>query len=242
MFDQKTVERLRVVYNSEHPHETPISKENTWESLKKRFRKKCKAGKSECIIANMFQRPKAPNSWINKPNEWLSSDDIENVEKRYMKLFPSYKFLGCIPIDFDLKSETGKCLVNTLCSLKIRDLKKEGFTQFGIVFNTDVHNGPGEHWFALYCDIRPEVQARVTYFDSYASQPEPEIKELMSRWNDEIPMEATYNTTKHQFKDSECGMYCLYYHYCCLNDIPMDEKIPDNIMELLFRQLLFKVG
>jgi hypothetical protein len=240
MFDKKTLENLRKVYNSEHPHENPLNGD-VWDSLKFRLRKKCRTGKSECIIAQMFQRPKAPDAWINKHNEWLSADDIDRVEKEYMKLFPSYKFLGCIPIDFDLKSETGKCIVNTLCSLKIKDLHKEGFTQIGIVFNTDVHDGPGQHWFALYCDIRPNVVSRVTYFDSYASKPEPEIVELMSRWNQEWPMEATYNTTKHQTKDSECGMYCLYFHYCCLNEISMDERVPDEIM-VLFRQLLFKVG
>jgi hypothetical protein len=242
MFDEKTLQQLQKVYNSEHPHETPINSTDIWTSLKKRLHKKCKTGKSECIIANLFQQPKAPNSWITKPNEWLSSIDIENVENRYMNLFPSYKFLGCIPIDFDLKSKTGQCLVNALCSLKLKDLKKQGFNQIGIVFNTDVHDGPGEHWFALFCDIRPNVTARVTYFDSYATEPEPEIKQLMSRWNDEIPMEATYNLTKHQTKSSECGMYSLYFHYCCLNEIPMDERIPDDVMTLLFRHLLFKVG
>jgi hypothetical protein len=158
-----------------------------------------------------------------------------------MKIFPSYKFLGCIPIDFDLKSKTGQCIVDALCSLKLKDLKKQGFTQIGIVFNTDVHDGPGEHWFALYCDIREGVAPRVTYFDSYASKPEEEIKRLMSRWSEEIPMETTYNITKHQTKDSECGMYCLYFHYCCLNEVPMDERVPDEIM-VLFRRLLFKVG
>ena len=50
MFDAKTLDRLRNVYNEEHPHETPISGD-VWESLKTRLRKKCKTGKSECIIA-----------------------------------------------------------------------------------------------------------------------------------------------------------------------------------------------
>ena len=239
MFDEKTLETLKTVYNSEHPNETPITG-NIWSALKQRLRKKCRAGKSECIIAHMFQRPKAPDSWINKPNEWLTSEDIDRVEHAYMKLFPSYKFLGCIPIDFDLKSKTGQCLVNALCSLKLKDLKQKGVTQIGIVFNTDVHDGPGQHWFALYCDLRPK-QERVTYFDSYASKPEPEIQKLMARWSEEIPMDTTYNTTKHQYKDSECGMYCLYFHHCCLNNIPMDERVPDEIM-VLFRRRLFKVG
>lgn len=246
MFDKETLENLKKVYNSEHPRESPISGD-IWNSLKSRLHKKCKNGKTECIVANLLSRPKAPSSWITKPEDWLSSTDIENVEKSYMKLFPTYTFLGCIPIDFDLKSESGKCLVNTLCSLKIKDLRSKGFKKFGIVFNTDKHDGPGKHWFALFCDTDESLEfPRVTYFDSYATKPEKEIEVLMKRWKDEIDLlnigktDLTRNETRHQYKDSECGMYSLYFHYCCLLEIPMDERIPDDVINK-FRQLLFKI-
>jgi hypothetical protein len=69
----------------------------------------------------------------------------------------------------------------------------------------------------------------------------------MKRWKEEWdatgvhdkPMLTTYNTTRHQFKDSECGIYSLYFHYACLNNIPMDQKIPDDVINV-FRRLLFK--
>lgn len=249
MFDKELLENFRKVYNSEHEDKIKDS-DDVWSELKRKMHSKCKTGRVECIVAHLMNRPKAPQSWMVNPTEWLSSIDIENVEKQYMKLFKKYKFLGCIPIDFDLKSKSGKCLVNFLCSLKIKDLISQGFYQYGIVFNTDKHDGPGQHWFALYCDIRPELEyGRVTYFDSYANKPESEIKVLMSRWKTEIdslnlfkkPMELSRNTTKHQFKDSECGMYSLYFHHCCLLEIPMDERIPDDVMNK-FRQLLFKVN
>jgi hypothetical protein len=251
MFDKELLLNFRKVYNKEHPNESPIKEsDDIWSSLKQKLHSKCKSGRTECIVAHLLTRPRAPNSWITKPYDWLSSIDIENVEKQYMKLFPKYKFLGCIPIDFDLKSESGQCLVNVLCSLKLKDLYSDGFSKFGIVFNTDKHDGPGQHWFALFCDISPELEyGRITYFDSYATTPEPEIKVLMSRWKQEIdslnmfkkPMELSRNITKHQFKDSECGMYSLYFHYCCLLEIPMDERIPDDVMNK-FRKLLFRVG
>jgi len=249
MFDKELLENFRKVYNSEHEDKIKDS-DDMWSELKRKMHSKCKTGRVECIVAHLMNRPKAPQSWMVNPTEWLSSIDIENVEKQYMKLFKKYKFLGCIPIDFDLKSKSGKCLVNFLCSLKIKDLISQGFYQYGIVFNTDKHDGPGQHWFALYCDIRPELEyGRITYFDSYANKPESEIKVLMSRWKTEIdslnlfkkPMELSRNTTKHQFKDSECGMYSLYFHHCCLLEIPMDERIPDDVMNK-FRQLLFKVN
>lgn len=247
MFDKELLEHFREVYNYEHPHEQPIEKDDVWSGLKKRLHKKCRTGKSECIVSHLLSKPKAPNTWMTNPNEWLSSEDIERVEKQYMKIFPKYKFLGCIPIDFDLKSKTGQCLVDALCSLKIKDLMQEGCTQVGIVFNTDTHDGSGKHWFALFCDVSPELEyPRITYFDSYATKPEKEVKVLMNRWKQEIDSlgkntDLTRNTTRHQYKDSECGMYSLYFHYCCLLHIPMDERIPDDVITH-FRKLLFYMG
>jgi len=251
-FEATNIDHLRTVYNSEHPKETPIpssSPEEIWKSLQSRFHKKCKLGKAECVISHMLSRPRAPESWIAKPTEWLSSLDIERVEKQYSKLLPYYNFLGCIPIDFDLKSPTGKCLVDALCSTKLQDLYNKGTRQIGIIFNTDVHTGPGQHWIALFCDLRPELEyPRITYFDSYAEKPEEEVQRLMKRWKESWettkihskPMALTYNTTAHQRKDSECGMYCLYFHYCCLLEISMEERIPDDVIQS-FRQLLFKI-
>lgn len=251
MFDDEQIEHLRMVYNKEHPHEQPIpAGGDTWVALKSRFHDKCKEGRGECIIANLMQRPKAPDAWIANPEEWLSSIDIEKVERQYERLFPEYAFLGCVPIDFDLKSETGKCLVSTLCSLKLKDMYAKGKTQIGIVLNTDVHTGPGQHWIAVFCDIRPELEEpRIVYFDSYSQTPEKEVRTLMKRWRDQWaetgihskPMRMEYNATRHQYKDSECGMYCLYFHYACLVEVPMDERIPDKVINT-FRRLLFRVG
>lgn len=84
--------------------------------------------------------------------------DIEALEKEYEKLFQDYKFLGTVPIDFDLHSETGECLVSALCRTRIDKLFKEGYHKIGIIFNTDPHDGPGEHWVALFADIRPELE------------------------------------------------------------------------------------
>jgi hypothetical protein len=246
MFDEETLKAFQTVYNSEHPNEQPITGD-IWESLKQRFQKKCKAGKTSCIISHLLSRPKAPDSWITQPEDWLSSTDIENVEQGFEKLFPKYKFLGCIPIDFDLKSKSGQCLVNVLCSLKVAELQKD-YNQIGIVFNTDKHDGPGKHWFALFADVDASLKnPRVTYFDSYGTKPEKEVNILMTRWKDEIDQlglgktELTRNTTRHQYKDSECGVYSVYFHYCCLLGIPLDERIPDEVINK-FRKLLFKVG
>jgi hypothetical protein len=252
-FDKDEVEHLRQVFNKEHPGETPIppgDMHSTWNELKRRFHAHCNADAPECIISSMLSRPKAPDSWVANPEEWLSSDDIDHVEKQFEKLFSKYDYLGTFPIDFDKKSQTGKCLVSALCSLNLRELYSAGKTQIGIVFNTDVSTGPGKHWIAVFCDIGPEFEyPRMTYFDSYSHKPEKQIQVLMKRWRDQWletnvhsqPMKLTYNKTRHQYEDSECGMYCLYFHFCCLLGIPMETRIPDPVVRG-FRGMLFRVG
>ena len=89
----------------------------------------------------------------------------------------------------------------------------------------------------------------MTYFDSYSKKPEPEIQRLMARWKEQWdatnihskPMELTYNKTRHQYENSECGMYCLYFHFCCLAGVPMERRFPDDVIRS-FRGVLYSVG
>jgi len=252
VFDEQEVERLRQVFNKEHPDETAIPKgsaEDSWAALQKRLGARCKTGRTECIVGSLLPKPKAPGKWATKKDEWLSSDDIDAVEKGFMLLFADYHYVGTVPIDFDLKSETRKCLVSALCSMRLPELAKQGKDRIGIIINTDTHDGPGQHWVSVFCDIRSELDfPRFTYFDSYAHDPEPEIVELGQRWKEQWdatkihakPMELTYNKTRHQFKDSECGMYCLYFQYACLLGLPMSCRIPDDVING-FRGLLFRI-
>lgn len=248
--DESEIENLRSVYNKEHPSEIPIQKgamKTVWKQLRKRLHEKCKT--NECVITSMMEKPSAPYSWASNTREWLSSIDIDKIESQYTKLFSDYYYVGTLPIDFDKHSRTGTCLVSSLCSMDIQALYRKGYHKIGIVFNTDVSTGPGQHWISVFCDISPELEyPRITYFDSYAKKPEPEIQRLMSRWKEHWdktgihskPMETTYNSTRHQFQDSECGMYCLYFHYCCLVGIPMEKRVPDDVVRGL-RGLLFRV-
>jgi formylglycine-generating enzyme required for sulfatase activity len=83
---------------------------------------------------------------------------------------------------------------------------------------------------------------------SYADKPEKEIVTLMKRWAEtwnttgvhKNAMKITYNKTRHQYENSECGMYCLYFHLCCLTGTSMEDRIPDKVVRG-FRGLLFKV-
>jgi hypothetical protein len=249
--DADEIENLRNVYNKEHSSEPPIEKgslKKIWNDIRKRLHAKCSEGTTECILAHMLKKQEAPEEWEKNPEEWLSSIDIDNVEKEFTKVFKKYHYLGAIPIDFDKTSKTGACIVKSLCSIKVKDLYNKGFRQIGIVFNTDVSTGPGQHWIALYADIDPKYEnAQITYFDSYSKFPEKEIQRLMFRWKEQLdalglfdkPTELFYNETLHQYEDSECGMYCLYFHYCCLAGISMEDRVPDKVVRS-FRRALYK--
>lgn len=243
MMDDRLLEALRVAYNKEHPHEKPIPKgANIWEDITKRLHAACKAATPECIVRNLVHKPTAPMSWKLNLNEWLSSEDIDKCQLEYMKLIPDYYYVKTVPIDFDTHTETGKCLISSLCSLDLRTLYKKGYRRVGIVFNTDVSTGPGEHWIAAFCDFRDELEhPQMTYFDSYAQKPEPEIQRLMARWAEQMPgMELRYNKVRHQYENAQCGMYCIYFLHCSLFEIPMKSRIPDKVVAMM-RPMFFKV-
>jgi hypothetical protein len=254
--DAKEIENLRKVYNEEHPNEPPIpaskglmkGSQLVWNQIQKRMHNACKTHRAECIISHMLQPPTGPKTWNDNPEEWITSEEIDILEKRFEKLFVEYKHIGTFPIDFDKHSKTGECLVSTLCSMDLPSLYKKGYRQFGLIFNTDISSGPGEHWMAVFCDISTELEyPRMTYFDSYAHKPEKQIQVLMKRWKKQWdatklqkPMKLSYNGTRHQYEDSECGVYSVYFHYCCLMGIPMDKPISDEVVRGL-RGVLFKI-
>ena len=243
--DDREIDALRVAYNKEHPHEKKIKKSTgkaVWDEITFRLKEACKASTPECIVRNLVRKPAAPMSWRVNGQEWLSSDDIDGVQKEYMRLIPDYYYVGTVPIDFDLHKKTGECLVSALCSLSLKKLQEKGYNRVGIVFNTDPSTGPGEHWIAAFCDFRKELKyPQMTYFDSYAYKPEPEIQRLMRRWAHQMPgMRLQYNAIKHQHDSSQCGMYCIYFLHCSLFEISMEETVPDEVVELM-RPMFFKV-
>lgn len=240
--DERQLTALKKAYTLEHPDEPPIKGRDIWNQITQRLAKQCKEATQECIVKSLIVRPVAPESWKNNLSEWLSSDDIDTCQKNYMKVIPDYLYVPSVSIDFDTHSATGKCLVSALCSLNLNHVKEKGYRRVGLVFNTDIASGPGEHWIAAFCDFRDELShPQMTFFDSYGRPPEPEIQTLMQRWSTQIPnMELRYNTIRHQYKNAQCGMYSLLFLHCSLFDIPMTKKVPDDVVANM-RKMMFRV-
>lgn len=173
-------------------------------------------------------RPDGPNGKF----EWLNTINIDDVMQQYEKKFSDFVFLGAVPIDFDDLDSLG---IKTLDFQKLLD---EGKSKIGIIFNLDEHWKSGSHWVALYSDLK---KGQIYYFDSVGIKPENRIRKLMNRIyrfckiNLGIPkaqIDANYNKERHQFKDSECGVYSINFIVRCLNgekfiDI-QNSKTPDD--------------
>ena len=91
--------------------------------------------------------------------------------------------------------------------------KKEGKKKIGIIFNLDPHDKPGSHWVAAYINM---YKKEIYYFDSYGDRTPSKIKTLVKRiQNESKKLGKKYkflvNKKRHQYSNSECGMYCLHF-------------------------------
>ena len=140
-------------------------------------------------------------------NEWLNSIDIRDVMKQYEKKYPKFQFLGPVPIDFqEIGTEVG--------NLNLKNIKPYK-SKIGIIFNTDPHDQSGEHWISMFIDLDNHT---LCFFDSTGDEPSKQIVHLIEKLVKQSKrmgitsyLKPIINTTQHQFQDSECGVYSLYF-------------------------------
>lgn len=157
----------------------------------------------EELQSNTF-RPDGPAGKFT----WLNTLDIHKVMQQYESKHKDFKFLGAVPIDFDELPELGIKDLNFKNNLFIHGIHK-----IGIIFNLDEHYKDGSHWVALYSDLK---KGEVFFFDSYGIRPEKRIVALMKRIANTIKesgahLRVEYNKKRHQYKNSECGVYSISF-------------------------------
>ena len=165
-YTNKSLYKLRDLWNARHPDikitsNSPkeihrfiteklsgiCNKESCW------LKQKAEFGVLQSDMADSFA-PESPAEWKKNPNEWLSSIDIMNVMKQYEKAYKCFDFIGPTPIDFDTRKLYGECVWDELCNFSIAEQIKNGKTKIGIIFNTDPHNRPGQHWISMFINIK----------------------------------------------------------------------------------------
>ena len=251
--------KMKDLWNLRHP-EKKIKTNNTnniWKNLKKNMNNSC--NNEKCWLNQEFMKnninneltndtfaPSSPSSWKMNPNEWLSNFDISKVMKQYEKFYKNFVFIGPSPIDFNKRIYQDKCVWNDLCNFNLKDYINNGKKYIGIIFNTDPHNKSGSHWISLYINLEKKY---IFFFDSNGDNVPKEIVELINRiktQGKEINIELEYDNNEgieHQLKNTECGIYSIYFITSLLTGIrsPLYFKkniIRDPVMEK-YRKIFF---
>lgn len=258
-YTSESLERLRELWNKRHPDVKIKSSDpkEIWQSLRENMGNVCE--KESCWLRQNFAKhdltkeltqytfaPQAPKEWSKNINEWLSSIDIEKVMQQYEQNYPSFAFLGPSPIDFDSLKLYGECVWEELCNFNLRTMMSKNKKKIGIVFNLDEHWKDGSHWTSMFIDVPSE---QICYFDSGGDEPPIEVvkfKERVVSQGKGCGLNFKYqenSPVEHQMKDSECGVYCLYFISQMIkraNFKPFKGKrIPDKEMER-YRRYFFR--
>jgi hypothetical protein len=253
---------LKSLWNKRHPDEKieDTDPRAIWSALKHNMTRVChqeacwlrqsfaSSGMDKEMIHYTFA-PQAPNTWKNNIHEWLSSIDIANSLKQYEHAIPSFLFIGPSPVDFDEVLEDGECVWNELCNFDIMKHIKNGKYKIGIVFNTDPHDKPGEHWVSMFIDVRAKV---IFFFDSTSDRPQRRIRTFMKMVREQgeangIPFKEYINNVPHQKNDTECGVYSIFMIIHMLlgkmtvhDFLDKKKKLTDKYMQR-FRRKFFNV-
>jgi len=204
--------------------------------------------------------PDRPDEWKKNPHEWLSNFDIQKVLNQYMVKYPNFYAPPPSPIDFDAKPNklSENCVSNELCRFDLEKHIKNGKTKFGIVFNLSPHTTSGSHWVSVYIDIDHKY---IFYMDSAGSEIPKQIKLFVNKIIKQglemsTPIELHYYENcplEHQLKDTECGMFTLYFLITMLTNKAdkikfknyfekikffKDKRIPDEYV-FRFRKIYF---
>jgi len=257
-YTNKALYKLRDLWNARHPDAKILSsspkeihkqlgeklggtcnKESCW------LKQKAEFGKVSSDIADSFA-PESPPEWKKNPNEWLSSIDIMKVMKQYEKAYKCFDFIGPSPIDFDKRKLYGECVWDELCNFSLEEQIKKGKTKIGIVFNTDPHNKPGQHWISMFINIKKK---HIFFFDSTGDKPVPEIMKLVDRIKEQglnlmpkIVFKYDSNEgVEHQYGNTECGIYSLFFIVHMLEDKMTEHYLKTHILKDEYMQKFRKV-
>ena len=259
-YSNETLHKLRDGWNARHPDARVETNDpmEIWIAMKERMRGMCR--NEACWLKHITGvsiaddatfAPEAPKSWIRDPDEWLSSEEIENVMNQYEHKFPAFEFLGPSPSDYSAPKMAGVCVWEELCNFSLKKYVDSGTNKIGVIFNTDPHTEDGSHWVSLFINIAPSNNY-IFFFDSTGDRPQKEIREFVKTVTQQgraagIRFKYYENRKQHQKRNTECGMYSLFMVANLIKgtrapeDFMRGERIPDSHM-LEFRNEYFNRG
>jgi hypothetical protein len=259
-FSKDDLMNLKKLWNHKFPQIaiTTNDPKIIWRMLKFYLKRKC--DKESCWVkelsTNKFElnhlldsfSPKCPLKWKKNPREWLSSVEIIQVMQQYEKAYRCFKFIGPSPIDFDDSKAYGSCVWEDLCKFDLNKHISNKKHKLGIIFNTDPHYKDGEHWISLFINCKKKF---IYFFDSVGHKCPKRIETLVNKiinqgkeCNPKIDFKFDQNyPIEHQKKNTECGIYSLFFITHMLRDhISKDylktKILPDDYI-YKFRKIFF---
>jgi hypothetical protein len=257
-YTDKSLFKLRDKWNLRHPDVKIVTNEpkEIHELLKNYLRNVC--NKESCWLKQKVEfgnleedlkesfAPESPTEWKKNPNEWLSSIDIIKVMKQYEKAYKCFDFIGPSPIDFNKRKLYGECVWEELCNFNLEEQIKKGKTKIGIIFNTDPHNKPGEHWISMFVNIK---KRKIFFFDSVGNRAPREVMEFVDKvkkqgQNMNPKISFTYDENhpiEHQYGNTECGIYSLFFIVHMLEDKMTENYLKTHLLKDEYMQKFRKV-
>jgi hypothetical protein len=220
-----------------------------WTGAIARFANDTKAKEIIKMIEKEELRPEMPVEWYANGKEWLSNYDIEDVMMQYDKGRQyKYAFLGVYPIDFSEEDKFGRCLYSQICSLDVKRYINKKIKYLGLITNLDKHNQNGSHWTSTFIIIDPRNKCYgAHYYDSNAIGIPAYVKKFILNLKKRLLViypnrnfKITFNTTRHQRKNTECGMFSMTHQIRWLNSLLKYKKLnlPDPYKDENFLQCI----
>ena len=240
--------KLKDMWNARHP-DRPIKTKNTkqiWILLKEYYATIC--NKESCWVRQMTKNskqeqelldafaPESPKEWEKNPNEWLSSIDILQVMNQYEKKYKCFDFLGPSPIDYDTHKLYGKCVWEELCHFNLAKHLQKKHNKIGVIFNLDPHYKGGSHWVSLFINIKNKT---IFFFDSTGEQIPPQINKFVNtviEQGKQLPNPIIFKfdqnyPVEHQYGNTECGIYSIFFIIHMLEDKITGHYLKTNILK-----------
>lgn len=187
-------------------------------------------------------------------NTWVDSSQIVRVLNSW-RIYINPKInnfypMGFATLDFMTCSNSFNNRVKNLTLTKL--IKKKYLTAAAII-NTDNCNGGGEHWFPIFIDLRKDVIS-LEYYNSVKKKMPNQICEYFNNLRNSYIQSGGTRKVKicsmlsdeHQNKNSECGIYSLFYIYSRLEGISGEEivsySLPDDHVHKLRKVLFYNKG
>ena len=254
----RSLHHLKELWNSRHPDAkiTTTEPKAIWTFLAHAMRETC--NRESCWLKQKFVEgkldhelkdaysPVSPKSWEKKPNTWLTSTDIMKVMRQYEKAYHCFEFMGPSPIDFDTRFLYKECVWEELCKFNLAEQIARGKTKIGMIFNTDTHDKDGSHWISMFVNIK---KRHIFFFDSVGSPAPKEVMALVERIQAQgramqPPLEMVFDQNhpvEHQYKNTECGIYSLFFIVHMLQDRINGEYLKTHILKDKYMESFRKV-